>query len=217
MSRSYRILFDGKLDDAPGRMESWTEYLRYLGRSRWELLIEGTDFSGSEEITPERIRLGSEKLVNWAVERDGDDAGDAENADLDGRHETPSNEVRVLGPRARCLLKAAEDVGASYCVKLLKGWQSGTWPRPSPPPRVLRVKGVAIRGWWTRVYRPSFDVETTAGDGYMSPPAKDGTASLRVATCEPGSWKIRLPRRLWGSIRALKPELEALRCSQENS
>ena len=45
MARDYHILYCGELSDMPGRQESWTEFVRYLGRNQWEVLVEGTDFS----------------------------------------------------------------------------------------------------------------------------------------------------------------------------
>ncbi len=36
-------IYEGNLSDAPGRWETWTEYLRQLGEDCWELETIDTD------------------------------------------------------------------------------------------------------------------------------------------------------------------------------
>ena len=54
-------LFQGELTDAPGRCESWTDELCYLGNEEWLWREQGTDFTGLEKHTTMPCILSKEK------------------------------------------------------------------------------------------------------------------------------------------------------------
>lgn len=58
-----QFLFRGELSEAPGRNESWDEYLRYRGNNRWELIVEGTDFSGTSAAKPIKEVMSTKALT----------------------------------------------------------------------------------------------------------------------------------------------------------
>ncbi len=123
-----QFLFHGELLDAPGRNESWDEYLRYRGNNRWELIVEGTDFSGTIAAKPVKEVMSTKALLTWVSERDAEiEEGSMEAID---DPETSEDEApqRQFGPRAERLREIAVSVGATYCVSCLDGWLVGTWP-----------------------------------------------------------------------------------------
>ena len=200
MKRGYERLFIGHSNDAPGRSESWTESLRYLGKGQWMVLVEGTDFSGSADEQPVRERFSTKRLVEWVLQRDVDIQ--------DGHHLRGHREGgRRLGNLPKRLLQIAQKAGARHCVKMLEAWQAGTRPRRRSPPRILRVTGVTLKGVWLHVCRAGFEVETTAGMGRLLPPTQEGYTTLEVDRSE---WQIRLSRRVLKELAAYGPALEAL-------
>ena len=66
MSVPYHVLFKGELWDVPGRMEAWTEQVRYLGDNRWELSSKGTDLTGTRDGEASNQVMESTVLVSWA-------------------------------------------------------------------------------------------------------------------------------------------------------
>lgn len=216
MSSAYQVLFNGELTDAPGRCETWTESVRYAGNNRWELKSDGTDFYGSAPAETIKEAFGTQSLVRWVLERDAEDlesqprirnAESGQDEDLDaGNH---------LGPRAARLLEIARAERADFCIKCLMEWVEGKWPKPKrmpPPPKILGINGVIKRGVWVHVYHAVYDVETTAGPGYLDPPKEGARASLHLKQSNPSApgWLIRLTKRQMVRIEELKPALETL-------
>jgi len=66
-------LFDGELSDAPGRNESWTEELCYLGKNKWLLRCSGTDFSGTKEGETFQEENDTNRMLERIIELDGYD------------------------------------------------------------------------------------------------------------------------------------------------
>jgi hypothetical protein len=204
MAKERYLLFAGHLDDAPGRAESWKEYLRYVGSGSWQLLVSGTDFSGRGSAESLVEHFSTKALVEWVLERDAEDDAVVEDEDSDS--------PRRLGRRSARLLRIAREAGALLCVRRLEAWQAGTWPKPKPAPRILRVDGVERRPVWIRIYRVGYVVQTTAGVGFIYPPAQDRTTTLVIRQPVGGeqTWRIRCPRRLMLEIGAFRPKLEDL-------
>ena len=71
--KTWEHLFDGELSDAPGRNESWTEELCYLGKDKWLLRSSGTDFSGTEEGETFQEEMDTNGLLERIIELDGYD------------------------------------------------------------------------------------------------------------------------------------------------
>lgn len=110
-------IYDGHLSDAPGRSESWTESVAYLGQDRWLFCICSTDFLGFERRPPEIERMTTAQVIDWAYCRDSEDResewiGREQDYD-DDEHATP-------GARTVALLEAAIAECASRCVELLQ-------------------------------------------------------------------------------------------------
>ena len=63
-------LFDGELSDAPGRNESWTEELCYLGKNKWLLRCSGTDFSGTKEGETFQEENDTNRMLERIIELD---------------------------------------------------------------------------------------------------------------------------------------------------
>jgi len=207
MTLGNKRLHKGELSDAPGRAESWTESVRYIGGGRWYLVVEGTDFAGVGKAAPVRERFGTARLVKWVLKRDAEEH-DADELAADGRS-------RALGPRSKRLLRIARAAGVQHCVKLLEGWRAGTWPTAERPPRIRRVTGVGLRAVWIRISHPVFEVETSAGDGYLYPPADiNRTAKLVIGD---GEWEVRVSHRLLKELAGFRPALEALRDSKRGA
>ena len=68
--KTWEHLFDGELSDAPGRCESWTEELCYLGKNEWLLRCSGTDFSGTKEGETHLEEMDTNDLLDWIIEGD---------------------------------------------------------------------------------------------------------------------------------------------------
>ncbi len=175
----WHILFEGDLSDAPGRSESWTESVCYLGRGAWKLSIDGTDFLGRESAESTMERLTTRGMVDWALDRDAEDKEYVEPEaiplrslkDLDWGEDPPPED---LGPRAERLLEISKRVGAAYCARCLRGAAKGSWP---PAPVIRQVTGVTLREVWASNH-PVYTVTTSAGPAYLYPPDADGNASL---------------------------------------
>ena len=221
------FLFHRELSDAPGRNESWDEYLRYLGNSRWELTMKGTDFFGLMEAKPLREVMTTTRLLNWVLERDeeikenpttslndqGNEAYSTTSLD-DKQRSTDDDTVSKFGPYAERLREIADSEGASFCVSRLDAWLSGKWPSEKSV-RILDIKGVIRRDVWKGVYHCVFDVDTNLGPGYLYLPNADRTAKL-VLKSEASSLTsadriVKVPKRLQSKIAALKPEYDMLR------
>ena len=71
--KSWERLFSGELSDAPGRCESWTEELCYLGKNKWLLRSSGTDFSGTKEGEIFQEENDTNGMLERLIELDGYD------------------------------------------------------------------------------------------------------------------------------------------------
>ncbi len=205
MPSESHILFEGELSDAPGRAESWTESVRYLGRGAWELLSEGTGFSGGERNVVFRERLSTRGMVDWVRERDAEDADVPTTCTVNEVASDESEESGVLlGPRTARLLEIAEIVGAEHCCRCLRGLAAGTWPPEPKAPVIQQVTGVAVRPVWIRISHPVFTVLTSGGPAFLYPPSPDGRAQLVLTSSSSmdRGWTIRLPKK-W--LLALEP------------
>lgn len=232
MSKEYHVLYEGWLTDMPGRSESWTESVMYLGRNRWEYRIVGTDFGGLTSTEQTRERIGTRPLIVrlWdsdLLDEESRRGGAAITRPPDDQDEDPydsEQEWQTLGPRLASLYEIANEVGAAYCIHCLDKWQTGEWLHPKlaqlqrKKPRLLVIKGVIKRGVWLGVYRPEYVVETSSGPGYLSPPDDTGHAILRLegSSVHSGpSWLIRLTKAQLGSVAGFKNDF--LRITEELS
>jgi hypothetical protein len=209
-TRDRHTLFNGELSDAPGRNESWTEYLRYRGSNRWELIIEGTDFCGVSTAEPLKEKISTKALLKWVLDRDSEDGGGLP-VDCDNDDDPP----KTFGPRAETLREIAVIEGATFCVSCLDGWLAGAWPpmKQQPVVHILAITGVTRRGVWIRIYNSVFVVDTNLGPAYLYPPGHDRRARLLLKTessMSPGRM-VKVPRALLPQIEALKPAFEALK------
>lgn len=208
-----QFLFHGQLSDAPGRNESWVEYLRYRGNNRWELIIEGTDFSGTIAARPVKEVMSTKALVNWVSERDAE----IEEGSMEAVDELESSQdddpQRRFGPRAERLREIAVSVGATYCVSCLDGLLAGSWPPEKHRAiRILNIKGVTRRGVWIKIYHSVYEVETNFGPGFLYPPGADRTAKLilKSESSMSAGRVVKVPTALMAKIESLKPSFDAL-------
>lgn len=203
-ARSRHILFQGELSDAPGRSESWTEYARYMGDSRWQLTVEGTDFNGLNAGAPIVEQMSTKAIAMWVLERDAEVSKGAGDSDL----EDEQLSKRTLGPRAAQLRQIAVAESAAHCVACLDGWVFGTWPAKNRQAavKVLAVKSLARRAVWKGVYHAVYEVETSLGPAFMYPP-DSGQVSRLVMKSEgsmaPGQ-RVKVTKALLTQIEALK-------------
>jgi len=206
------LLFHGELSDAPGRNESWDEYLRYRGDNRWELIAEGTDFSGTGVAGTIREVMSTKAMVKWALERD------EETREASRRGAVPLDEPddddppRQFGPHAARLREIAASVGATYCLSRLDGWLAGSWPPKQRAARILDIKGVTRRSVWIGVHSGVYEVDSNLGPAYLYPPGADRAAKLvlKSETSTSAGWVVKVPIKLMAKIEALKPDLESL-------
>lgn len=208
------FLFHGELSDAPGRDESWDEYLRYRGDSRWELIVEGTDFSGTSAAKPVKEVMSTKALVNWVLERDAEIKEGSTEAVDDLDESEDDDPQRQFGPYAERLREIAASVGAAYCVSCLDGWLAGSWrPERHRAIRILDIKGVTRRGVWIRIYHNVYEVDTSLGPGFLYPPGADRAATLILKSESSMSVGrvVKVPTALMAKIEALRPDFESLR------
>jgi hypothetical protein len=206
-SHDRHTLFNGELSDAPGRNESWTEYLRYRGNNRWELTIEGTDFGGTSTAEPMKEVMGTKAMVHWVLDRDSENENGSPDDDGDSS--------KAFGPYAETLREIAVIEGASFCVACLDGLLTGSWPpvKKQPVVHLLDIKGVTRRGVWIRIYHSVFVVDTNLGPAYLYPPGHDRRAKLVLkneSSMSPGRM-VKVPKALMPQIEALKPAFESLK------
>lgn len=209
--RKMHHLFHGELTDAPGRNEEWDDYLRYLGHSRWEIITEGSDFSGASEIDSVKQTMGTRSLIEWVRDRDAD-FGESLRSDDPDEGDCESNDG--LGPLGRRLLEIANSEGAHYCVTCLEQFARGDLPPYLRPPkiRILNVKGVTRRNIWIRISHVVFDVDTNLGPAFLYPPSSDRDARLVLKSERSMSQGrlVKISRTVAARVRALMPDLEAL-------
>lgn len=202
--RARHILYQGELSDAPGRSESWNEFARYMGDSRWQLIVEGTDFTGQEAAAPMVEAMSTKAIAKWVIERDSEEPKSARDS-VDGDEQEPE---KSLGPRAARLRDIAVAEGAAHCIACLDGWLSGTWPvkKKQAAVRVLDVKGLTRRAVWKGVYHAVYEVDTSLGPAYMYPPDAAGESRLVMKTegsMSPGR-KVKLRKDQLRQVEALK-------------
>lgn len=211
-NKQHHFLFHGELSDAPGRNESWSDFVRYGGNNRWELLTEGTDFSGMAQLEPVRQVMGTAALVKFALCRD-EELEEGASQSLEDAEDDEYK--RSLGPTASRLREIASELNATFCVACLDGWLAGRWPTPMKEPtvRILEVKGVTVRGIWIRIYHAVYDVDTNLGPAYLYPPDANGCAkfALKSSSSLSAGRVVQVPKTLIPKIEALKPALELLR------
>ena len=213
MKSARHTLFKGCLSDAPGRNESWTESLEFLGKRGWRLTSEGTDFSGLSAGNTIAERFSSSKLIEWVLERDSEDREAA------SRTHTPNGEAddetqpgRTLGTRAERLLEIANLVGAEFCARRLRQWEACEWPKDPRPPRILAIRGAVKRWVWKGIGHPVYSAETTLGPAYLYPPSPERTCRLLLKSSEshaPG-WTLRVPKTLLSELEQFTPDFRKL-------
>lgn len=180
----WHLLFDGYLSDMPGRSESWTESVRYLGRGAWWLVVDGSDFLGHDTGPGFSQRFSTEAMLRWVTERDAEDLISGESF-VEGLkfsssscvtdHEDPPPDGP--GPRTLRLLEIAEQVGAAYCARRIRALVDPARAARHAEPTLKAVTGVALRPVW-KTRHPVYTVETSTGTFYLYPPESDGTARL---------------------------------------
>ena len=193
-----QFLFHGELSDAPGRDESWDEYVQYLGSNRWKFIVNSTDFAGVNTVPTAIEMMSTKSIVNWVLERDAEIEVEAK----DSIEDDDSIPLKELGPRGDRLREIAASEGASYCVTCLDGWLSGSWPpnKKQSTVRLLEVKRLTRRGVWLGIYHTVYDVETNLGPAYMYPPNDAHMARLVLKTegsMSPGR-TVKVPRAFFG-------------------
>ena len=214
MSVPYHVLFKGERWDVPGRMETWTEQVRYLGDNRWELSSKGTDFTGTREGEASNQVLESTALVSWAIGQDYEDeysGEENEEVEVEEEADEEQEERRTLGPRASRLLKFATLERDEKCVECLNSWLSGRSINESMP-TVLDIHGVIMKGIWLRINQVFFEVVTTIGPGYLYPPDKNQKSKFYLKTdsfVTPGRI-VSVSDEQMMKIKELQPALEAL-------
>jgi hypothetical protein len=185
------VIFEGHLTDAPDRMESWTEWLTYVGPDQWILSMEGTDFSGFEEAEPLTESFATEELLKWLQERDSENEPN-----------------RRIGKRLRALRAYAEKSKLTRLLGLIEGIRRGTWPPRPPRPKVIAVSDVTLVPLAphprAKPIKPYLGIETTRGLGIMAMPVPNS----RYLQCWLGTnpfwtetWKTRLTKSLAEQVR----------------
>ena len=109
--KTWEHLFDGELSDAPGRCESWTEELCYLGKNEWLLRCSGTDFSGTKEGETHLEEMDTNDLLDWIIEGD--------QMDLESSRSAPYFDIeqtQVIGDRTIRFRELAEKYKLKDCV-----------------------------------------------------------------------------------------------------
>lgn len=196
-------------------MESWTNYVRYLGSNLWELSSEGTDFTGHGRGESFKEEMDSVALIEWVVERDSETNTPQRNS-FSGNAD--DKEEQKLGVRASRLREIASLEEASDCVKYLDGLVKGIGlPKEERPlPRILAVKGVRIRAVWRYRHHTVYEVETTQGLGFLYPPDKNLLARIVLQSEPHGSVGrfVKVDENLLPKLKELWPDLVALRARQ---
>ena len=109
--KTWEHLFSGELSDAPGRCESWTEELCYLGKNKWLLRCSGTDFSGTKEGETHLEEMDTNDLLDWIIEGD--------QMDLESSRSAPYFDIeqtQVIGDRTIRFRELAEKYKLKDCV-----------------------------------------------------------------------------------------------------
>ena len=175
MKHNKYLLWEGELTDAPGRCESWTEHLVYLGEDRWRLEIAGTDFCGTRKEDLNKEEFSTQKLIQWVSERD-------------------SEEKEIEKTRGAVLFDIATRVGCTGYFEIInnervRGYSLGKTPK------ILKVIGKGVSSLWIRKTMDVVDVETDQGPGILHS-GKENIWTLRL---KKGSfaerWRITLDKK----------------------
>lgn len=203
-------LFHGELRDAPGRNETWDDYLCYLGKGRWRLISEGTDFSGLSHRETITELMSTRDVIAWVLVRDSEiDESGVQDDFVDG--------PRSLGLFASRLRVIAELEGADYCLQRLDSWLSGRWDPTRPAINIVDIIGITKRSVWRGVYHYVYDAETNQGPAYLFPPDDNRTAKLMLKSESTTSEGIRVivPEQLLVKVRELEPLMVAKRAGEK--
>ena len=210
----HHILHRGEISDSPGKNECRSNFVRYGGDNRWELVTEATNSAGMVQSEPVRQVMGTSALVKWAVHHDKElEVGASDNSHFEQDSEE-EDDKRSFGPTASRLREIASYLNASFCLACLDGWLAGNWPTPKKEPKVqiLDVRGITKRAVWIRIFHAVYEVDTNLGLGYLYPPDADGYAKvvLKSGDIRLADRIVQVPKRLIPKIESLKPALELL-------
>lgn len=181
MSEKWHLLFEDELTDMPGRCESWTEQVAYLGDGKWRLRIEGTNFEGTAQAEAETKDFDAAGMAKWAMrcDREDDESG---------------------GARAKALAEIAKQVGCKECLEILSGHGA---KQQAEVPRVLRILGNGQRSVWIRTGVDAVEVETDQGQGTLVPTKDKAVWNLKLKkqTGINEGFEIRLEKALLDQIK----------------
>lgn len=213
-NNAWYFLCGGELHDGLGRNESWSVYLRRYNQDAWDLVVEGTDFTGEVKLKPKIMEsLSAQSLVDWVF--DLDELQDAEMTspkDFFGPDETSPKL-----PKARCtrrLREIAEELGEVDCISLIdKRLRCEVSVAFSPQQvRILEITGVTEIAVWLRTYRSVYKVVTNIGSAYMYPPQNNGFAKVIFKEGQPSSPEmfLEVPLELMSQLEALSHEIKEI-------
>lgn len=192
-------IFEGELSDAPGRWETWTEYLTNLGADCWEIEIIDNDHTVGEVQELFREQYSTVELIDWLRDRDG---ADQNNAPIAKR--TPR-----VGERLKTLERYAKSASLSQLITIINRVRGDSWPPKPKAPRVLKITRVVefSRPPNGRGPKDKFlVVETENGPGIMSIPVIGQRSSLYWLGTDKYhqiSWKCILRKELTQQIEAI--------------
>lgn len=186
------VIFSGELTDAPGRMESWTEWLTHFGGDDWEVSLEGTDFTGTGETEQLSQQFTTHDLLAWLQESDSE-----------------NRPYRRVGSRLRALRTYAEKAELVELLKLIERVRRGTWPPKPPRPKVTAITGITLVAAAPHPraehIEPYMTVETTRGAGIMAMPGPRSAFIQCWLGANPfwkESWKCRFTKLLASQVHA---------------
>jgi len=194
-------------------IESWAEYLTYLGDDRWEMIVEENALSDFPNEKPFIEPFTTEELVMWVLERDSEHMEEEDDELNSTSDEDPPRKLYEHGEQ---LLFIAREEKIQSCIDALEGWLNETWPPEPEAPTILRVTGATKRGVWIRVWYPAYSVETSAGPGYVWPSSDQGMVTLvlqSTSTSDKG-WQIKLSKELAAELSKYQSEYDEL-CRQK--
>ena len=185
MAEKWHLLFEDELTDMPGRCESWTEQVAYLGNGRWRLRIEGSNFEGTKQAEPETKEFDTEGVAKWVMRCDQEDEESG-------------------GARTKALAEIAKKVGCKECVEILGGNGLGQSRRQQTEiPRILRILGQGQRSVWIRTGVNAVEVETDQGEGTLVPTKDEAVWHLKLKkqTGMKEGFEVRLEKALLDQIK----------------
>lgn len=177
----------------PGRCESWTEQVAYLGNGRWRLRIEGSNFQGTEKESPNIEDFTTLQMMGW-VERCDKESGDGSSL------------------RTKALRTIAKKVGCDEYFKIIQEFERPQRKSPrkikGPAPKVVKIINKKQKSVWIRTKVTWYEVETTAGLGTLhsagiAPANKKGKIKWKLLV-NGNCWKIPLTKTVLQQIESLK-------------